>query len=127
MLMSSFYKCVVVVLFVASLLLSTPAPAKSVKDFEALPTSEQNAYLISFLEKMTSDIGQGNPELAQGIRDYFGRKQPGKPFSEGLEKVFVELAVLERRAKEGRADLSKVQIESIVVYVVKQKFPPPAR
>jgi hypothetical protein len=53
------------------------------------------------------------------------RKQPGKPASEGIEKLFVELAVVKRRAKDGKADLSK--IGSIILYVVKQKFPPPAR
>ena len=49
----------------------------------------------------------------------------GKPFSEGLEKVSVEFFAVDNMAKQGKADLSKIQIESIVVYVVKQKFPPP--
>ena len=47
------------------------------------------------------------------------------PFSEGLEQVTVELVAVDNLAKQGKADLSKIQIESIVVYVVKQKFPPP--
>ena len=77
------------------------------------------------MEKMTSDLGQKNPQLAQDIKDYFVRKQPGKPFSEGLEKVSIELFAVDNMAKQGKADLSKIQIESVVVYVVKQKFPPP--
>ncbi len=109
----------------AALMVSTPASAKSVREFDALSPSDQSEYMITFLEKMTSDLGQKNPKLAQDIKDYFVRKQPGKPFSEGLEKVYVELASVETLAKDGKADLSKVQVESIVVYVVKQKFPPP--
>lgn len=108
------------ILFVTAL-----ASAKSGQDFEAMAPADQSAYVITFLEKMTSDLGQTNPQLAQDIKDYFVRKQPGKPFSEGLEKVSVELFALDNMAKQGKADLSKIQIESIVVYVVKQKFPPP--
>ena|ERR1700733_6856018 len=109
----------------AILLTAAPASAKSVQDFEALAPADQSAYVITFLEKMTSDLGQKNPQLAQDIKDYFVRKQPGKPFSEGLEKVSIELFAVDNMAKQGKADLSKIQIESIVVYVVKQKFPPP--
>ena len=83
--------------------------------------------MIGFLEKMTYDLGQKNPKLALDIKDYLVVKQQGKPFSEGLEKVSVELAAVENMAKQGKADLSKIQIESIIVYVVKEKFPPPAK
>jgi hypothetical protein len=103
-----------------------PAFAKSVQDFEAMPPAGQSEYIVGFLEKMTYDIGRQNPQLAQQIKDYFVRKQPGKPFSEGMEKVSVELAALDGQARAGKANLSKIQLESIVVWVVKQKFPPPA-
>jgi hypothetical protein len=109
----------------AILLTAAPASAKSVQDFEAMAPADQSVYVITFLEKMTSDLGQKNPKLAEDIKDYFVRKQPGKPFSEGLEKVSIELFAVDNMAKQGKADLSKIQIESIVVYVVKQKFPPP--
>jgi hypothetical protein len=112
---------------VAALAVSTPAYAKSVTEFDALSPADQSEYMINFLEKMTSDLGQKNPRLAQDIKDYFVRKLPGKPYSEGLEKVYVELASVETLAKDGKADLSKIQVESIVVHVVKQKFPPPPK
>lgn len=109
----------------AIFLTAVPASAKSVQDYESMAPADQSAYMIGFLEKMTFDLSQKNPKLAQDIKDYFVRKQPGKPFSEGLEKVTVELVAVDNMAKQGKADLSKIQIESIVVYVVKQKFPPP--
>lgn len=105
-------------------LTSVCAFAKSVQEFDAMPPGDQSTYMIGFLEKMTDDLSQKNPKLAQDIKDYFVRKQPGKPYSDGLEKVYVELASVETLAKQGKADLSKIQVESIVVYVVKQKFPP---
>jgi soluble cytochrome b562 len=109
----------------AMLLTAAPASAKSVQEFEAMAPADQSSYMISFLQKMTFDLSQKNPQLAQTIKDYFVVKQSGKPFSEGLEKVTVELVAIDNLAKQGKADLSKIQIESIVVYVVKQKFPPP--
>ena len=51
----------------------------------------------------------------------------GKPVSEGMEKLYVELTAAELQAKDGKADLSKIELESVIVWVVKQKFPPPAR
>ena len=41
-------------------------------------------------------------------------------------RLYVELAATEIQAKEGKADLSKIQLESVIVWVVKQRFPPPA-
>jgi hypothetical protein len=42
---------------------------------------------MDFVDKMTGDLAAKNPQLAQAIRDWFSRKQQGKPFSEGLERV----------------------------------------
>jgi hypothetical protein len=43
-----------------------------------------------------------------------------------MERLTIELAAIEIQAKEGRADLSKIQLESVIVYLVKQKFQPSA-
>lgn len=96
----------------------------SVHDFEALQPGAQSEYLVSFLEKMTFQIGQQNPQLAASIKDFFVRKQPGKPFSEGMERLEVELAVLQSLSEKGQADLTKLQIEGVVVGVTKRQFPP---
>ena len=44
-----------------------------------------------------------------------------------MEKLYVQLTATELQAKDGKADLSKIQLESVIVWVVKQKFPPPAK
>jgi hypothetical protein len=113
--------------YLIALLILIPAQAISLKDFNARPPAEQSGYVVNFIDKMASDLGAKNPQLAAGIRDYFSRKMEGKPVSEGMERLYVELTVVELQAKDGRADLSKVQLESVIVWVVKQKFPPPAR
>jgi hypothetical protein len=73
---------------------------------------------------MTGDIGRHNPQLARNIHDYFFTKQAGQPFAEGLENLSLELAALDSVAKDGKIDLSKIQIEGVIVKVVKDKFPP---
>src|ERR1051325_468197 len=101
-----------------------PMDAMSLKDFNARPASEQSAYVASFIDRMAGQLEAKNPQLAAGIRDWFSRKPAGKPVSEGIEKLYVELTAAELREKDGKADLAKIELESVIVWVVKQKFPP---
>ena len=110
-------------LFLAFFVLMS-AQAMSLKDFNAKPAHDQSVYVVDFIEKMTADLGAKNPQLAQDIRDWFVVKPAGKPVSEGMEKLYVELTAIELQAKDGKADLSKIQLENVIVYIVKQKFPP---
>ena len=110
-------------LFLAFFVLMT-AQAMSLKDFNTKPTHDQSVYVVDFIEKMTTDLGTKNPQLAQDIRGWFSNKQEGKPFSEGLERLYVELGALEILAHDGKVDLSKIQVEGVIVKVVKDKFPP---
>ena len=111
-------------LFLAFFVLMT-AQAMSLKDFNTKPTHDRSVYVVDFIEKMTADLGAKNPQLGQDIRDWFSRKQEGKPFSEGLERLYVELGALEILAHDGKVDLTKIQVEGVIVKVVKDKFPPP--
>lgn len=108
----------------ALILIAVPAAAMSIKDFEAKATGDQTAYLAAFIDKMTTDIRQKNPELAQNIRAWFANKREGKTGSDGSEALYAELTALDLLAKDGKVDLSKIQIEGVVVKVVKDKFPP---
>ena len=109
--------------FLLAFLSLIPIQAMSLKDFNIKPTHDQSVYVVDFIEKMTADLGAKNPQLAQDIRDWFSRKQEGKPFSEGLERLYVELGALESLAHDGKVDLTKIQVEGVIVKVVKDKFP----
>jgi hypothetical protein len=106
-------------------LIALPAAAMSLTDFNAKPAPERTAYVTDFIDKMTTDLRAKNPEMAQQIRAWFARKQDGKPLSEGIERLYAELIALENLGHEGKVDLSKVQVEGVIVKVVKDKFPPP--
>jgi soluble cytochrome b562 len=112
-------------LFLAFFVLMT-AQAMSLKDFNAKPSHDQSVYVVDFIEKMTADLAVKNPQLSQAIRDWFSRKQDGKPFSEGLEKLYAELGGLEILSRDGKVDLTKIEVEGVIVKVVKDKFPPPS-
>jgi hypothetical protein len=103
---------------------SVLACALPVSEFEKKSAEEQGAWLANYIDKMTGDIGAKNPELAKSIRSWFAVKPVGKPLSEGMERLNVELGALELQARAGKVDLSTIQVEGVVVYVVKQKFQP---
>ena len=108
---------------VAVIVLVVSAQAISLKEFNAKTSSEQSAFVSAFVDKMTTDLRAKNPQLAQDMRNWFAVKPEGKPTSEGMERVYVELTAIELQAREGKADLSKIQLESVIVWVAKQKFP----
>ena len=103
-----------------------PAPV-FLQEFNTKPSQERSVYVVDFVEKTTANLSAKNPNMAQQIRDWFSRKQEGKPYSEGLERLYVELTALELLGREGKADLSKIQVEGVVVKVIKGKFPPPPK
>ena len=112
---------------IALTLIALPASAMSLKDFNAKPGEEQSAYVADFIDKLTTDLRAKNPEMAQQIRTWFARKQDDKPLSQGFERFLVETVALEDLAKEGKVDLSKIQVEGVIVKIVKDKFPPPPK
>jgi hypothetical protein len=115
------------VIVTVAVLAAAPARALSITDFEALPGDQQSAYIANFIEKMTADIGAKNPKLMQDIRYYFyHRDGDGKTVAEGTDRVVAEQTALDLLAKDGKVDLSKIQIEGVVVKVMKDKFPPQA-
>ena len=68
-----------------------PLQAMSLQEFDAKPGPEESVFIVNFVDKMASDLAAKNPQLGAGIRDYFSRPQPGKPMSEGMERLYVEL------------------------------------
>jgi hypothetical protein len=111
----------VLVSFTAAVM-AVPARATSIREFEAMPPAKQSQFLVRFLEKMTADIGQQNPALASQIKAYYVTPRPGQPFADGMGRISRELAYLDAMAKQGKADLSQIQIEGVVVSLTKQHF-----
>lgn len=107
------------------LLTGTPAFAVSVKDFEAKSPHDQVTIMADYLDRMTGDLRGNNPQLAHKIHDFFWVVPAGERFTEGELNFQAELVALDRAAKEGKVDLSKIPVEGVILKVVKDKFPPP--
>jgi soluble cytochrome b562 len=105
---------------------ASAAHATTFKEFNAKPKADQSAFVADFIDKMTTDLRAKNPDLAVRIRDWFAVKTEGKPVSEGMEQLYIELGAIELQVKEGKVDPAKVQVESVIVWVTKQKFQPQA-
>src|SRR5215208_7431638 len=110
-------KSLLAALAVTVLLTSFPAYALSVQDFKAKTVHDQTTVITDFIDKMTGDLRRSNPQLATNIRDYFFVTRAGERYAEGLWNLEVELAALDRAAKNGKADLSKIQIEGVIVKI----------
>jgi hypothetical protein len=104
-----------------------PARAMSLSEFNGKASKERAVYVVDFVEKSTAGLYEKNPQMAQAIRDWFSQLQQGKPYSAGLEKLYVELTALELLGKEGKADLAKIQVEGVIVKVIKDRFPAQAK
>jgi hypothetical protein len=114
---------IAVVLALVPLLVATPARALSVKDWAAKSNRDQILYVTSCLAKLVIAVGKTDQPLAQKIRSYYGDKQPGMQYPQGMYDLFTNIAALERQAKtDSRVDLSSIEIEDIIFRVTAQKF-----
>jgi hypothetical protein len=123
-------RAIVSALVVRSVLLAlvcASAGATSVADYNKMSPRAGSELLANFVDKMTTDIRAKNPDLAVKIRNWFSVKPAGKELPEGCERLAIELGGLEIAASRGKADLSKIQVESVIVYIVKEKFMPAAQ
>ena len=108
---------------IALMICSNVSYGTTFKEFSAKTDAQQAAFVSDFIDKMTTDLRAKNPDLAVHIRDWYAVKAPGKPTSEGMERLYIELGAIELRVKRGQTDPSTVQVESVIVWVTKQKFP----
>ncbi len=101
----------------------TTLSATSVNEYEKRTPDEQGDLLRKMVNKAAASIEKSNPQLAQRIRDFFFKMPAsGKGVPEGTNHFLAEMAAYEILAHQGKADLDKVQVEAIVVDVIKEKF-----
>jgi hypothetical protein len=61
-------------------ILSALAGATTVADYEKMPAQSRIELLTSFIDKMTTDIREKDPQLAQNSRSWFIDKQEGNRY-----------------------------------------------
>jgi hypothetical protein len=94
--------------------------ALSVRDYENAPKAEQADKVVNAIDKIVADVARVNPDLSRAIHDYFYVIPKGQPESPGLIAFEGDLLAVERAADQGKADRDKMQIEGILLGVVKR-------
>jgi hypothetical protein len=103
----------------ATLMAPFSAYALSVNQYES-ETKEQRAdFVAGEIDKIVADVAKTNPALSKAIHDYFYVIPEGQPESPGLIAFGAEFATVQNLAAEGKLDLDKVQIEGILLEIIK--------
>lgn len=115
------------VLALASFLAAVPARALSVKDWEAKSDRDQIEYLGSCFARLIYTVGKTDQPLSQKIKSYYIDKAPGFKYPAGFLDVVQQIVRMEEQAKtDRRVDLSKIEVEDIVLRNTAEKFKLPA-
>ena len=96
--------------------------ATSLQDFQAKSPTAQGEFLSNYVDTLATAAQEKNPQLGRAIVEYFTKAPHEKELPPGIADLMVQVMAVDRLAKEGKADLSKIQIESMILYVVKQHF-----
>lgn len=112
--------------FLAMTMLTMPfqAFALSIKEYEGETKQQQADFVAGEIDKIVADVAKTNPALSKAIHDYFYVIPEGQPESPGLIAFAGALAAVEDSADQGKLDPDKVQIEGILLGIIKRDVVP---
>lgn len=100
------------------------AQAMSVRQYEGETVRQKATDQTEALYKITEDVAKINPALSQAIHDYFFVTPPGQPDPPGFIAFQHDLDAVETLADQRKADLDKVQIEELLLAIIKRDVMP---
>ena len=116
----------VTVLLLAAVMLVIPfqAFALSVREYKSETKQQRADFVAAQIDKIVAEVAKTNPALSKTIHDYFYIIPEGQPESPGLIAFAGALAAVEDSAAQGKLDLDKVQIEGILLGIIKRDVMP---
>jgi hypothetical protein len=109
-----------VALFVAALLMPFTASATSIRQYENESRTRQSEIVATAIDKIVADVAKVNPDISKAIHNYFYVIPKGQPESPGLIAFAGDLNAAEDAADKGKVDLDKIQIEGLLLGIVKR-------
>ena len=103
-----------------TLLMPFQASALSVRQYESATKQQRAEAVVNAIERIVADVAKVNPSLSKAIHDYFYVTPQGQPAAPGVTAFEGDLAAIEDLADRGKLDLDKVQIEGILLGVIKR-------
>jgi len=101
---------------------ATLAHATTLQEFQAQSPEAQGRFISRAVNVLATKVQAQNPQLGRAIVEYFANAPHEHEPSPGIADLMVQVMAAERLATEGKADLSKIQVESMIAYVVRQHF-----
>ena len=116
----------VAISFLAAGMLVAPfqAFALSVRAYESESKQQRADFVANEIDKIVTEVTKANPALAKAVHDYFYVVPKGQPESPGLIAFAGALAAVEDSAGQGKLDLDKVQVEGILLGIIKRDVMP---
>ena len=111
-------------LAVATMMTPFQASAMSVKQYETETKQQRADFVGNEIDEIIANVAMSNPALSKAIHDYFYVIPEGQPESPGLIAFAGALAAVEDSAGQGKLDLDKVQIEGILLGIIKRDVIP---
>jgi hypothetical protein len=105
-------------------LIPREASAISVRDYDRLTDDEQSGVLVKLIDEIITEVATVDSALAHRIHDYFYVRPKGERFARGLVHFHGALWAVEDLGKEGKLDLTKVQIKGILLDIIKRDLMP---
>ena len=98
------------------------AHATTLQEFQAKSPEAQGQVVSSFVSALADKQMAQNPQLGRAIVAYFAHSPNDHEPPPGVADLMVQVLAADRLAKQGKADLSKIQVEAMIVYVVREHF-----
>jgi hypothetical protein len=102
------------------LMMPSTASAMSIREYESKTTHERGEVVATAVDKIIADVARVNPDLSRAIHDYFYIIPKGQPESPGLIAFGGAMLAADEAADKGKLDRDKMQIEGILLGVVKR-------
>jgi len=104
-----------------------PAHALSMKDYEAKSDADKLRYLQTCIGNLVNEVANADRPLSLKIRSYYYDKAPGRQYPEGTYDLLGRIVGLEQQAaKDKSIDLSRIEVEDVVLRTTAAKFQIPA-
>jgi len=103
------------------------ASAMSVRQYENQTKQQRAEVVANAIDKIIADVSKARPDLAKAIHDYFYVTPAGHTAAPGVNAFEGDLAAVEDSAEKGKLDLDKVQIEGILLGVIKRDVISPGK
>lgn len=116
----------VTVLLLTAVMLVIPfqAFALSVREYKSETKQQRADFVASQIEKIVAEVAKTNPVLSKAIHDYFYVTPQAQLAAPGVTAFEGALAAVEDSAARGKLDLDKVQIEGILLGIIKRDVMP---